>query len=266
MKDAFNREADIVTPEHVRLQFRTAGLGSRTAAQVFDVLLLSALLGAVALLIGLGFMFAGVNVTDALGEYAAAFLILFSFVLIGSYFVLTEYYMGGQSYGKKWMSLRVVQENGQPLTFLSSVIRNFFRLIDFLPSFYFLGAVWMFFHPKDKRLGDLAAGTLVIRDTRADQLALRRRTEKWLRKWREPRPELQLSETERSRIEREDWLLLSSFVERLPSLDRMKREALAWQIAQRIAARLELDARLYASGPAAFLIVLYEQLSEDWTL
>ncbi|SDD40462.1 Uncharacterized membrane protein YckC, RDD family [Paenibacillus sp. UNCCL117] len=266
MNDSFNRAADIVTPEHVRLQFRTAGLGSRTAAQLIDVLLLSLLFGAAALLIGLAFAASGAGMASVLGEYAVAFLVLLGFALIGGYFVLTEVYMSGQSYGKRWMGLRVVQENGQPVTFLSSVIRNFFRLIDFLPSFYFLGAIWMFLHPQDKRLGDLAAGTLVVRDLRADQLAQRQRTEKWLRQWKQPRLQLELAEAERRRVDREDWLLLASFVERLPTLGPMKRDELAWQIAQRLAAKLELDPQLYARGPVAFLIALYEQLSEEWTL
>ncbi|MEK8132285.1 RDD family protein [Paenibacillus filicis] len=266
MNEVFNRETDIITPEHVRLQLRTAGLGSRTAAQLVDVLLLGAVSTVVYLLVGLGIMLTGDGISGFGKDYIPAFLILFNFILIGCYFVLTEYYMSGQSFGKKWMGLRVVQENGQPLTFLSSLIRNFFRLIDFLPSFYFLGAVWMFLHPRDKRLGDLAAGTLVIRDTRADQLALRRRTGKWLSKWNESRPALELSEADRRKIEREDWLLLSSFIERLPTLDWMKREELAWKIAQRFTDKLGSGPGFYGSSATAYLIVLYEQLSEEWTL
>ncbi len=126
MNDSYNREATVVTPEHVRLQFRTAGLGSRTAAQLIDVLLLMLVFGAVCLLIGLALMVMGIGVNDMPGEYALAFIIVFSSVLSGGYFVLAEYYMNGQTVGKKQLGLRVIQENGQPVTFLSAIIRNFF--------------------------------------------------------------------------------------------------------------------------------------------
>ncbi|MGF9917354.1 RDD family protein [Paenibacillus ehimensis] len=267
MNEVNIREASIVTPEHVRLQFRTAGIGSRTAAQLVDNLLLLIAFGAISLLIGLILMLLDIGLDDALGEYAAAFLIVLSFLLIGGYYALTEYYMGGQTFGKKWLGLRVIQENGQPVTLLSAIIRNFFRLIDFLPSFYFVGMLWMFFHPMDKRLGDLAAGTLVIRDLQHERLHLRKRTQKWLAKHRIRLPyELKLSEAFRRRIEREDWLLLSTFVERLPSLDKFKREELARQVAERLGTKLELERELYAAQSTAFLIELYVQLSEEWSL
>ncbi|MED4602230.1 RDD family protein [Paenibacillus validus] len=267
MNDSYNREATVVTPEHVRLQFRTAGLGSRTAAQLIDVLLLMLVFGAVCLLIGLALMVMGIGVNDMPGEYALAFIIVFSSVLSGGYFVLAEYYMNGQTVGKKQLGLRVIQENGQPVTFLSAIIRNFFRLIDFLPWLYFLGGLWIFFHPMDKRLGDLAAGTLVVRDTRREQLHRRRQTEKWLNQ-REMagRPNLSLTELQRRRVEREDWLLLSAYVERIPSLTRIKRDALAAEIAGRLAAKLELEAELRFVSAEAFLMELYVLLAGEWTL
>ncbi|WP_281886448.1 RDD family protein [Paenibacillus sp. YYML68] len=267
MIDTDSREANIVTPEHVQLQLRTAGLGSRTAAQLLDLLVLAVLFAAVSLVVGIVLMVVGTGVAKALGDYAAALLIVLGFLLTGGYFAISEYYMGGQTWGKRRLGLRVVLENGQPLTWLASIIRNFFRLIDFLPSFYFLGTVWIFLHKKDKRLGDVAAGTIVVQDMRWDKLTQRRRMERWLQKWRaEERPELILTDSMRRRFEREDWIVLSSFVERLPSLLPAKRQQFAETIAAKLAHKLELEQSLYEAAPTGFLIALYEQFSEEWTL
>ncbi|MFX3632638.1 MAG: RDD family protein [Candidatus Pristimantibacillus sp.] len=271
MIESYNREATIVTSEHVKLQLRTAGVGSRAAAMLIDNILLLGAFCLVSLVMGLFLSISGIGMTDALGEYAIAFLILLAALLIGGYYALAEYYMAGQTYGKKWMGLRVVQENGQPITFLSAIIRNFFRIIDFLPSFYVIGAVWMFFHPRDKRLGDLAAGTMVVHDIRNDGQRIRKRTQKWLnnRKFVQPGPLSYVMpeyNTIQAKIGREDWLLLSGYVERLPSLDNRKRYELGWYIARRLGLKLELEGDGHLTDPESFLIMLYGQLYEEWSL
>lgn len=267
MNESYNREATVVTPEHVRLHLQTAGLGSRAAALIADMLLLLAAFGIVSLLTGLILIPLDLAVADLFGEYAIAFLIVFAALLTGAYYALAEYYMAGQTFGKRWLGLRVVQENGQPVTFLSALIRNFFRLIDFMPSFYIAGALWMFFHPLDKRLGDLAAGTIVVRDLEHERRRIRHRTQKWLDKWRmQHRFSLTIPDAARGKVEREDWLLLAAYAERLPSLDRRKRDELAWRITQRLLRKLELDLNPYTLYPAAFLVELYILLSEEWSL
>ncbi|MUT64626.1 RDD family protein [Paenibacillus sp. NEAU-GSW1] len=266
MQDSFNREATIVTSEHVKLQLQTAGLGSRAAAMLLDTLLMIAFYGIVSLTVGLVMAIAGSGLSDVFGSYAAAFLVILYFLLIGAYYALTEYFMGGQTFGKKWMGLRVVHENGQPLTFLSAIIRNFFRIIDFLPSFYLFGAIWMFFHPVDKRLGDVAAGTMVIHDKRNDRQRSRTRLKKWLDKQnRTLHAEYPIPHAG-DRIGREDWLLLSGLVERMPSLDKLKREELAWHLAARLGYKLQIEGNAQMRDPEMFLLVLYEQLYEEWSI
>lgn len=258
----------IVTPEHVRLELNTAGLGSRAAAMLLDLLLISACLGGFTLLIGIGLSVTGGGFGDLAGDYAAAFLILLYSLLVGAYFALMEYYMAGQTWGKRLIGLRAIQENGQPLTFLSSVIRNFLRIIDFLPSFYLLGAVWMFVHPSDKRLGDLAAGTIVVHDRRDNKARARARLEKWLRKRAVPtylNIHLEPS-TLRGAITREDWVLVENYVERMPTLNRYKRYELAWHLAARLGGKLQIVENAQLRDPESFMIQLYYQLYEEWAL
>jgi hypothetical protein len=76
--------------------------------------------------------------------------------------VLFEVLNQGRSPGKQWMGLRVVQDDGTPIGWSASLLRNLLRFVDMLPFGYFLGAISCLQHPNFKRLGDLAAGTLVI--------------------------------------------------------------------------------------------------------
>jgi hypothetical protein len=78
------------------------------------------------------------------------------------YMVLFEVLNQGRSPGKQWMGLRVVQDDGTPIGWSASLLRNLLRFVDMLPFGYFLGAISCLQHPTFKRLGDLAAGTLVI--------------------------------------------------------------------------------------------------------
>jgi hypothetical protein len=159
----------------------------------------------------------------------------------------------------------VIQENGQPVTFLTATIRNLFRLLDFLPVFFFLGTVIMFFHAKDKRLGDLAAGTIVVRDLQHEELRKRKQVQKWLKRFKEKHEiQIPLPDTVQESIEREDWLLLSRFIERLPSLEKQKAEELSRVLALRLGTNLMLDQNLMMKyHPTVFLVALYEKLNED---
>jgi hypothetical protein len=94
-------------------------------------------------------------------------LILF-FVIEWGYFVLCELVMRGQSVGKRALGLRVVRSDGLPIGFGDSVLRNLLRGADFLPGLYGLAVLTMALDPKFRRLGDLAAGTLVVSE-RADE-------------------------------------------------------------------------------------------------
>jgi RDD family len=85
-------------------------------------------------------------------------------VLIAGYFLVSEATLSGQTIGKRYVRLRVVGDQGQPITLGQSAIRNLVRIVDFLPVFYGIGIITLFANGRGKRLGDFAAGTLVVRD------------------------------------------------------------------------------------------------------
>jgi hypothetical protein len=89
---------------------------------------------------------------------------LISFIFLWGYYIFFEMTWNGQSPGKRLAKLRVICVDGRPVTLAESLIRNLVRLVDFLPGFYGVGVVTMFIQPQSRRLGDLAAGTLVVHD------------------------------------------------------------------------------------------------------
>jgi len=97
-------------------------------------------------------------------DWAVALFFIAQFVIFTFYHLFFEFIWNGQTPGKRRLSIRVVQANGLPLTTSGLLIRNFVRLLDFLPILYGVGLVTMFFTKNTQRLGDLAARTIVIRE------------------------------------------------------------------------------------------------------
>ena len=152
-------ELIVSTPERVSFDYQVAGLGTRAIAQVLDLLIVTALL--VALLFGgvaVGAIFNNSLVSDLVE-------ILGSFVIVFGYFWTSEALWSGQTIGKKAFRLRAVGDRGEPLTLMQAGIRNIVRIVDFLPYGYGVGLITLFINGKGKRLGDLAAGTLVVKDS-----------------------------------------------------------------------------------------------------
>ncbi len=155
----------IETPEGVDLEVTLAGLGSRTGACFLDSLIISAAL--VVLLIG-------ASMLGALGDDGSfdVLLLIFGLVAVGSlvltfgYYLLFETLNGGRTPGKAAFGIRVLRMDGAPLGFGAVAIRNLLRFIDILPGFYAVGIIALITSNRNQRLGDLAAGTVVIRDQR----------------------------------------------------------------------------------------------------
>ncbi len=165
----------IETPEHVELQFALASIGNRFLACAIDHLLqVLAIIAVSFLFFGLGFKVEkfGSRIASAVQEgnvWVAALLILASFVIFMGYFVFFETLWNGQTPGKRWMKLRVIQEDGRPINFFSAFARNMLRLADMLPPpFYSLGIVSIFASERAKRLGDFLANTVVIKERTAE--------------------------------------------------------------------------------------------------
>jgi uncharacterized RDD family membrane protein YckC len=263
MSESLDKELTIITPEQVQLQFQTAGLGSRALAHLLDAVVLLVFNGILFLfVISVSRLYAG-NWFPAVADYLIAISLVLLVVLNLGYFVCTEAYMGGQTPGKKVMGLRVLQNNGQSATLLSIIIRNLFRLLDMLPTSYFLGAIAIFFTSRDKRVGDMVAGTIVVIEARSERLKRIRQIDKAILKWKIHKPIMELDPSKKQAITSEDWQLLQAWIERLPTMHTVRLQQLALPIAQHFARKMEQEWN-DDPDPASYLIRIYEQLRNDW--
>src|SRR2546427_4212729 len=154
-------DTDLVvsTPERVSFDYQVAGLGTRGIAQILDLLIVTGLLLAV-------FFFAGAAAATTRSDVVRTLIDLFgAFVVIFGYFWISEAIFSGQTLGKRALRLRVVGDRGEPLTWVQAGIRNVIRIVDFLPYGYGVGVIVLFANGRGKRLGDLAAGTIVVKDS-----------------------------------------------------------------------------------------------------
>ena len=164
----FEDTVTIATPEGVELELTLAGAGSRFVSALADLTIQVALLLALAAVIGGVDAFGGAPESDGV---AAALYALLSFVVVTGYDIAFEVLASGRTPGKRMNRLRVVRSGGEPVGFVTSAIRNTLRLIDFLPFAYVVGAITILVTAKNQRLGDLAAGTLVVREVGAATVA-----------------------------------------------------------------------------------------------
>jgi uncharacterized RDD family membrane protein YckC len=154
---------EVETPDHVVLRYDLAGAGNRGFAAVLDFVIALLLVFAALMLLSL-VPFGGGNELFIAGGVA----IIVTLVLIWAYFILLEWLWNGQTIGKRVYKLRVINEDGSPARFTAVLIRNLLRLVDFLPAFYGVGVLIIVLSPKSQRLGDLAAGTYVVRAPRPE--------------------------------------------------------------------------------------------------
>jgi uncharacterized RDD family membrane protein YckC len=165
----------IETPEHVELQFALATIGNRFLACAIDhtvqavTLFLTAII-AYNLSEGVRtFSRAVVGDTREGSLWVLAIATLFMFLIIFGYFVIFETIWSGQTPGKRWLKLRVIQEDGRPITFFAALTRNLIRGADTMPfPFYSIGLVSVFSSARAKRLGDYVANTVVIKERTAE--------------------------------------------------------------------------------------------------
>jgi len=213
----------IETPEGLTVTVPLAGVGSRFSAAAIDLTIQLTLL----LCAFVVFSIFGVGGGAAGGLFAlSAFMILFV------YDVAFEVLAGGRTPGKRWTGLRVVLATGQPIGFVSSVIRNLLRIVDFLPSAYLVGIASILVTSRNQRLGDLAAGTVVARAPRKTVQVLGTAS-----RAPEPLPQA-LASWDVSAVTVEELATVRSFLDRRGSLERGARQELARTMAARLRPRV----------------------------
>jgi uncharacterized RDD family membrane protein YckC len=163
-----NREPEwdqlsIETPELVAIDMPVAGIGSRFVALLVDYLIWLVTIIAIIFLISL--VDPSLSTFSKLGEkWAVALFILVPFLLYWGYFTLFEAFWNGRTPGKRLAKIRVIQRSGRGIGLFESMTRNFLRIVDQFPLVYAVGVVSIFLTRQHQRLGDLAAGTLVVHE------------------------------------------------------------------------------------------------------
>jgi uncharacterized RDD family membrane protein YckC len=239
-----DRTLDVRTPESIAFSYELAGIGSRFLAVTIDLALQIAILFA----LSLGLFWIGahagtkpvhVSGAEKLGyNVAVGVLIFVVFTIFFGYFILFEALWNGQTPGKKALGLRVVRDGGYPIDFTASLVRNLIRVGEMIFGYYAISAIAAVFSPQNKRVGDIAAGTIVVREARMESPAAM---------LREIREEPVYAAT--AYVSGEERALVKRFLERRDTLDRERRAQLAHDIARRVRPRVPADMQRLEDEP-----------------
>jgi uncharacterized RDD family membrane protein YckC len=163
----------IETPEHVELQFALATIGNRFLACAVDHVI-QVFSSIIVYFIARNFSpelrsneSAVFGAEGEINQLIMALAIIASFLIYFGYFIFFETVWSGQTPGKRWLKLRVIQEDGRPINFFAALLRNLIRLVDMFPL-YSIGIVSIFASSRAKRLGDYVANTVVVKERAAE--------------------------------------------------------------------------------------------------
>lgn len=234
-------QLSIRTPEHVELEYALAGLGSRFFSLAIDSIIQWGVLTTIFILFlvlsGLLTRLLGYNPFSGLpGMLVVALGIIFFFLVLNGYFIFFETLWSGQTPGKRAMKVRVLRDDGRPINFFEVMVRNVVRVADMLPVGYALGVLSILFSKKNKRLGDYAAGTVVIKERRqmVPTGGPRMRLEVKPHLETIPQPQVQ------GVLTPEEQTMIVSFLRRRYEMDPAARAHLAQRLALPLAQRLNV--------------------------
>lgn len=231
-----DRSLDVRTPESIAFSYELAGIGSRALAVMIDLCIQ---LGILALFIWGIVLLAGAQKGHPVHEPApdrlayniiAGIVIFILFAIFFGYFILFEALWNGQTPGKKIMGIRVVRDGGYPIDFSAALVRNLVRVGEWALGGYALSALCALVSPENKRIGDYAAGTIVVRDHAMDAPAT------LIEDLRE-----EPSYAATAYLSGEERAIVRRFLERRDTLVPEARERLAHQLAERVRARVPAD-------------------------
>jgi uncharacterized RDD family membrane protein YckC len=226
---SWNDKLTIETPEQTSLDYPLSGVGSRCLALLLDTLVQ---IGAILLLLAVLYYLLAWKMGSG-GIWIQAFIYFAFFALIWGYYGIFESIWNGQTPGKRWVRLRVIQESGKPLQVWQALARNLLRLVDQLPGFYAVGLVSVLLSKQNRRLGDFVAGTVVVHERPLVKIELG-----WTGAAATAASSTPLGT---GRLGMEEVRLIETFLERRSSLTDNVRVRMANQIAARITLRLGID-------------------------
>jgi uncharacterized RDD family membrane protein YckC len=226
----------IETPERVLLEFSLASIGNRFIAVAIDHAIQLGTIIAIVILFGVIVPELVEEGFADLSNWPIAIMIFLLFIVFVGYFIFFEWLWSGQTPGKRLMKLRVIREDGRPLTLWEAMARNLLRCFDAMPGFiipvYSVGLISAFVSRRDQRIGDLFAGTVVVRERLADaptfaeafadarfDIAMQRQM-----------PRMQFKADIR-KIGENEVEVIEAFLRRRASFDQRRRQWMAWRIA-----------------------------------
>ena len=210
----YRQHLELETPEHVMLDYEIAGVGSRTLAAVADWLILTVLIVMAVL---------GLALWRGLSSWLFAIQMVVVYAIVWGYYTGFEAFRRGQTPGKRWLGIRVIRDTGGGITFSDAAARNLLLPVDLIGL---IGIILIAVHSKGKRLGDMVAGTVVVRDQPVQ-----------LRAAPISPPGVASAEVELGTPELSDpdFQLLRGFIARAPSLPDPVRDRFAAQLVERFA-------------------------------
>ncbi|MFN4195422.1 MAG: RDD family protein [Thermosynechococcus sp.] len=231
------RRVTLRTPESIELDFALAGIGSRVLAWLIDQIILYTALVLFSLAAGYIYFYALypwlIEVLPAsgqsIGAWSLAIYLLVTFGLYNGYYIFFETYWQGQTPGKRYAEIRVVQDNGRPIGLREATLRSLLQPIDF--AFLGIGAFLVALSRSEKRLGDMVAGTLVIQDEQATRFApkattLRQSQAAWVQELR--------SLVHWEQMTPEHYLLVRNYLNSRDRLSPVGREQAAQELRQQL--------------------------------
>lgn len=239
----------IETPEQTSLEFPLAGIGSRFLAIAADTAIQVVAAG---LLVGVfALSVPGSRLMPRAGlQWTFALLILAMFAVYSGYFALFEAIWNGQTPGKRLAQLRVMKEDGRPISVFDAISRNLLRAVDSLPVAYGIGVISVLFTRNNQRLGDMVAGTVVVHETRLDGA----------RPFVEINKDAAAPAYNTASLTPDELRLIETFFNRRDTLDPSVRTSMAAQIARRISEKLQLPLPIVGwPQTERFLETVFEQ-------
>lgn len=231
----------IETPERVPLHFALASIGNRFIACAIDHAI------QIGTLIVVGIFFMIISDASSLGsrlmsapKWVIAILVVVQAIIFDGYFAVFEWVWRGQTPGKRWLKLRVIREDGRPISFFEAMVRNLLRVVDFLvPPFYSIGLISVFATARDQRVGDLVAGTVVVREREAEAPAFAEVfaspvSDAALRRSAEPVP----FTANIDKLTEQEIIVVEGFLRRRWDLKDYPRQWMAWRVSMPILFKL----------------------------
>ncbi|MBF2079692.1 MAG: RDD family protein [Synechococcales cyanobacterium T60_A2020_003] len=231
---------EVVTPEQVGLQFTLAGIGERSYAMAIDVAILLGVWTAAATLYSIFAIqllngLSNTNITyGQLPIWLGAIALLATFILFSGYFVFFEVTWQGQTPGKRVANIRVIRDDGRPIGLAQAVLRSLLLSFDGIPLF--LGVIFILFEKREKRLGDIVAGTLVVQEEKPIAKANVTLSDRANTLAQDLPQSANLS-----LLLPDDFATIREYLERRSRMDRDARRELSLNLARQMRSRIEME-------------------------